>query len=157
MGEMTVRTSSKTLGEAYPQKLWYLPEGSTWCLFGSCVLWAMIYDTIYAQQDLEDDMKAGIRSLAVHYRGQTKRLLTVLLSAMVALLVLGGRQSNMGYLYYLLSVCGPMASLGSMIVMVNLNDSASCWTWFSKGFWLTGGAITAGLLGEYLVQSRSNI
>lgn len=31
----------------------------------ACVLWTAIYDTIYAHQDLADDMKLGLKSMAV--------------------------------------------------------------------------------------------
>ncbi|KAL4756024.1 uncharacterized protein BDW70DRAFT_164893 [Aspergillus foveolatus] len=37
---------------------------ATFCMFAACTLWTMIYDTIYAHQDLADDRKAGIKSLA---------------------------------------------------------------------------------------------
>jgi 4-hydroxybenzoate polyprenyltransferase len=32
------------------------------------VAWTLIYDTVYAQQDVEDDSIAGVRSIAVRFR-----------------------------------------------------------------------------------------
>ena len=49
-------------------------EYSTMCLFFASAVWPMIYDTIYAHQDLKEDLKVGIKNLAVLYRDRTKVL-----------------------------------------------------------------------------------
>ena len=125
-------------------------EYSTLCLFLASILWTMIYDTIYAHQDLKDDIKAGIKSLAVLYGDHTKSLLWRLLILMSACLTASGWLSNMGFMYYLISVGGSVISLGLMIARVELKNSQSCWWWFGNGFWFAGGSIAAGLLVEYL-------
>ena len=126
---------------------------STLCLFLANIIWAMIYDTIYAHQDLSDDLKAGIKSLAVLYRDRTKVLLWQLLASMIILLLMCGWLSRMGVAYYGIAVGGTMMSLGSMIASVDLKSSKSCWWWFRNGFWFTGGFITGGLLLEYLHET----
>ena len=125
---------------------------SSLCLLLASILWTIIYDTIYAHQDVKDDIKAGIKSLAVLYREQTKTLLWQLLALMSSLLVACGQQSQMGYAYYLIAVGGSITSLGLMIAMVELKNSESCWWWFGNGFWYAGGSITAGLLVEYILS-----
>jgi 4-hydroxybenzoate polyprenyltransferase len=50
--------------------------------------------------------------------------------------------------YYAISVGGCVASLGAMILKVDLKDPSSCWWWFRYGFWLAGGSITGGLLWQ---------
>ena len=124
-------------------------EHSTLCLFLAIILWTMIYDTIYAHQDLEDDIKAGIKSLAVLYRDRTKSLLWQLLALMVGLLIACGRLSELSLIYHVVAVGGATMSLGLMIARVDLKISESCWWWFSNGFWFAGGSITGGLLLEY--------
>ncbi len=57
-------------------------EYSELYLFLASTLWTMIYDTIYAHQDLGDDLRVGIGSLAVRYRDHTKFLLWRLLALM---------------------------------------------------------------------------
>lgn len=125
-------------------------DNSMLCLFLAIMVWVVIYDTIYAHQDVEDDVKAGIGSLAVRFRHSTKALLSQLLAVMVGVLVACGRISEMGAGYYVLAVGGALTSLGLMIIKVNLKDKASCWWWFGKGFWFAGGSITGGLLAEFL-------
>jgi 4-hydroxybenzoate polyprenyltransferase len=44
----------------------------------------VIYDTVYAQQDVEDDAKAGVRSIAIRFRGHTKTFLWSLAVGKVA-------------------------------------------------------------------------
>ncbi|MCJ1231629.1 hypothetical protein MMC12_008308 [Toensbergia leucococca] len=128
-------------------------EYSTLCLFLASMLWTMIYDTIYAHQDLKDDLKAGIKSLAVLYGDRTKSLLWQLLGLMAALLLACGWLSEMGVMYYLIAVGGSLMSLGLMIAWVELKSSESCWWWFGNGFWFAGGSITGGLLVEYLSEN----
>jgi 4-hydroxybenzoate polyprenyltransferase len=118
-------------------------------------LWTMIYDTVYAHQDLKDDIKAGIKSLAVLYRDGTKSLLWQLLALMAALLTACGRLNEMSIMYYLVAVGGTVVSLGSMIAKVDLKSAESCWWWFGNGFWFAGGSIAGGLLVEYLYRAHA--
>ena len=61
-------------------------EYSSMCLFFASAVWPMICDTIYAHQDLKEDLKIAIKSLAVLYRDRTKVLLWRLLTLMISLL-----------------------------------------------------------------------
>ncbi|KAL4862871.1 hypothetical protein BDV12DRAFT_178292 [Aspergillus spectabilis] len=129
-------------------------EPSISCLFAASTLWTIIYDTIYAHQDIVDDKKAGIKSLAVLYGAQTKPLLWQLLVAKTALLVMCGRLGEMSVVYYLFAVLGSAASLGVMIWKVDLASNSSCWWWFGNGFWLAGGSIVGGLAMELVVWTN---
>lgn len=131
------------------EKLWAQP--SIACIFFASVLWTIIYDTIYAHQDLKDDLKVGVKSIAVLFRDYTKVFLWLILGCMLALLCMTGALEQMGAQYYLIAAGGSAVSLGAMITNVELKDSASCWWWFRYGFWLAGSAIAGGLLSEYLL------
>ncbi|TVY31830.1 4-hydroxybenzoate polyprenyltransferase, mitochondrial [Lachnellula occidentalis] len=111
-------------------------EGSSACLFLACILWTVIYDTIYAHQDIRDDTKLGLKSLAVLFRERTKSLLWLLLCCMLTLLVASGKLAGMGPQYFVIAVGGCLSSLGMMIHKVELRESSSCWWWFRYGFWL---------------------
>jgi len=129
-------------------------EHSMLCLFPASSLWTVIYDTIYAHQDLKDDIDAGIKSLAVWSRDGTKFLLWRLLALMAALLIACERLSEMSTVYYLVAVGGATMSLGLMIANVDLKSTESCWWWFGNGFWFPGGSIAGGLLIEYLYSVK---
>ncbi|XDG02655.1 hypothetical protein ABKA04_002270 [Annulohypoxylon sp. FPYF3050] len=126
-------------------------EPSTACLFTASILWTVIYDSIYAHQDVKDDIKVGLKSFAVLLKDQTKPVLWVSLGCMIALLYTCGNLLNMGIQFHVIAAGGSLLSLGAMIANVELKDSASCWWWFRYGFWLAGGAIAGGLLSEYVL------
>ncbi|KAI5919046.1 UbiA prenyltransferase family-domain-containing protein [Camillea tinctor] len=121
------------------------------CLFIASIFWTIIYDTIYAHQDLKDDLRVGLKSIAVLFRDHTKTLLWLVLSCMISLLYTVGNLERMGFQFFLIAGGGSALSLGAMISSVKLKDSASCWWWFRYGFWLAGGSIAAGLFSEYVL------
>lgn len=107
-------------------------------LFLACALWTTIYDTVYAHQDVEDDIKLGMKSMAILLRGHIKPALGTLLAGMLCSLVFCGSQFGFGILYYVLSLIGPLLVLGAMILRVDLKSSADCWS------------IAIGLLTQYV-------
>ncbi|KAI0199426.1 UbiA prenyltransferase family-domain-containing protein [Astrocystis sublimbata] len=126
-------------------------QPSVACIFFASILWTVVYDTIYAHQDLKDDLKVGVKSIAVLFRDMTKVFLWLCLGCMVALLSMAGLLEQMGWQYYVIAAGGSAVSLGAMIANVELKDSASCWWWFRYGFWLAGSSIAGGLVSDYLL------
>lgn len=122
---------------------------ATVCLCLSNVFWTMIYDTIYAHQDLKDDLKAGVKSMAVRYQNSTKSLCAVLGFCQVVLLASVGKSLNFSWVYYAIVCFGTALCLFSMVTMVDLKSPASCAWFFQTDFWLVGGSISGGMLAEY--------
>lgn len=123
------------------------------CLYSSCVAWTLVYDMIYAYQDIKDDVKAGIKSIALAQQHNAKAFLSAVASLQVLLLAGSGMAIGAGPIFYA-GVCGGAAStLGYTIKKVNLSSVANCWAWFMRGAWFTGGAISLGLTGEYLAHA----
>jgi len=46
-------------------------ESATWLVFAATVCWAMAYDTIYALQDRDDDIRIGVKSSAILFGSYT--------------------------------------------------------------------------------------
>ncbi|KAI0852736.1 prenyltransferase [Daldinia vernicosa] len=124
----------------------------TTCLFGASVLWTVIYDTIYTFQDIADDEKIGLKSTAILLRDWTKPFLLVSLGCVATLLTTYGQLCAMNTGFYIFGIGGSLASLGTMIMKVELKDPFSCWWWFRYGFWLAGGSIVGGLLSAYIMR-----
>lgn len=123
------------------------------CLYGSCVAWTLVYDMIYAYQDIKDDVKAGIKSIALAQQHNAKTFLSAVAGVQVVLLAGSGLAIGAGPIFYG-GVCGgAAATLGYMIKKVNLSSVPDCWAWFRRGAWFTGGAISLGLAGEYTAHS----
>lgn len=122
------------------------------CLYASNVTWTVLYDMIYAHMDIRDDVKAGIKSIAVRHEENTKAVLTGLAVVQVGFLAAAGMAVGAGPVFFAGSCGSAILTLGTMIWKVNLRSVADCWWWFRNGCWLTGGGISLGLLGEYMVQ-----
>jgi 4-hydroxybenzoate polyprenyltransferase len=127
-------------------------DPSTIFLLVASILWVVLFDTIYAHQDLADDVKIGVKSMAVLFRNQARALLWTLYLGMICSLLVSGYYGQLGLSYYAVTVLGCVLSVGTMIIKVDLKSPESCWLWFSQGFWLTGLAISGGLLADYCVR-----
>ena len=125
-------------------------------LYASCVAWTVNYDMIYAFMDIKDDVHAGIKSIALQHEHNTKAVLSGLTVLQVALLAAAGVASGAGPAFFVGSCGGAALTLGTMIWRVRLEDVSNCWWWFRNGCWITGGAISFGLLGDY-VSRRSDV
>lgn len=72
-----------------------------WLIFGTAVIWAVIYDTFYAMVDREDDMKIGVKSTAILFGDADLFVIAGLQALMLLALVLIGFRGELGFWYYL--------------------------------------------------------
>ena len=79
---------------------------ATACLFLSCCAWTMVYDTIYAAQDVKDDSRVGIRSSVVRHQNDTRKLLMGAASTQIALLCCTGVAVEANALYFISTCLG---------------------------------------------------
>ncbi len=77
-----------------------IPE-LAWLLFGTAVIWAVIYDTFYAMVDREDDKKIGVKSTAILFGEVDLFVIAGLQVLMLIALVLVGYRAELGTWYYL--------------------------------------------------------
>ena len=76
-----------------------------WLVFGTAMIWAIIYDTYYAMVDREDDLKVGVRSTATLFGDVDIFVVAGLqLTMLFALLLIGIRADLSGW-YYLSVLC----------------------------------------------------
>lgn len=127
------------------------------CLYTSCVAWTVLYDMIYAHMDIKDDVKAGIKSIALAHEASTKPVLTGLAIVQTSLLAAAGIATGAGPAFFVGGCGGALASLATMIWRVDLESVQSCWWWFRYGCWLTGGGISSGLLVDYMIQRQQKL
>lgn len=72
-----------------------------WLLFAANVIWSVVYDTMYAMVDRDDDMQVGAKSTAILFGAQDKQIIAYLQILLVALLVLIGLLLQLGLPYYM--------------------------------------------------------
>lgn len=136
-------------------------------LYASCITWTLLYDTIYAFQDIKDDRHAGIKSTAQAFstKGLTtdlidrkpKTVLTGLAIAQTSLLAASGYSLDLSPVFYVTSCTGALGTTLLMTRKVNLQDVKNCAWWFKMGCWITGGAIGGGLGLEYAGRASSTV
>ena len=85
----------------------------TMSLFGTNVLWTMICDTVYARQDLTDDIEAGVKSMAVCFADSTRLLVSMLAVLQVGLLVVVGWQARLSVVDFIGTCGGSAVALGA--------------------------------------------
>uniref|UniRef100_A0A3P8T1L9 4-hydroxybenzoate polyprenyltransferase, mitochondrial n=1 Tax=Amphiprion percula TaxID=161767 RepID=A0A3P8T1L9_AMPPE len=117
-------------------------------LYLSGVMWTLMYDTIYAHQDKEDDIKVGVKSTALKFQEQTKPWLSGFSVAMMSGLVVAGISANQTLPYYaVLTTVG--IHLTHQIYTLDINKPEDCWKKFvsnrNLGLLLFLGIVTGSL------------
>lgn len=112
----------------------------------------MHYDTIYAHQDVQDDVHAGVKSTAL-LLGQeyTKPALTAFSTGFLGLLAYAGYANDAGLGFYGVSCAGAAAHLAWQIYKVDLESRASCWYFFGSNV-VTGSIVWAGCFLDYCAR-----
>lgn len=71
-----------------------------WLVFGTALIWAVIYDTFYAMVDREDDLKVGVKSTAILFGDADLFVIGGLQLLMILALILVGNMAELGPWYY---------------------------------------------------------
>ncbi len=136
---------------AFSAQLHALPRVA-WMLFIAAVIWAVVYDTLYAMVDREDDLKLGVRSTAILFADMDKAMIGLLQALMLADLVLAGRSMHFGPWY--------RAGLGAAAILfayqqslIRRRDPAACFKAFLNNNYV-GMVIFLGIALQYLYAGR---
>ncbi|KAJ7606366.1 hypothetical protein DFH06DRAFT_243224, partial [Mycena polygramma] len=117
----------------------------------SCWCWTMLYDTIYACQDIRDDVKMGVRSTAILFGTWIRPLLISCGITFVSMLAAAGVLNGQGAPYFIVSVGGTFLHLVWQFFTVNLDVPKSCWTNFNRNGQL-GWIVWSGLMLDYILS-----
>lgn len=114
-----------------------------WELYLATILWAVVYDTMYAMVDRDDDWKIGVKSTAILF-GDLDRVLIAMLQVFMLLILLGiGRQLRFGPAYFAgLTLAAALALYQQMLI--RRRSKSDCLRAFLNNQWV-GAAIFAGL------------
>lgn len=119
-----------------------------WLLFIANILWVVVYDTIYAMVDREDDIKIGIKSTAILFAEADRFFIAILQSMFLLVLVIIGVQINAKLIYYLSLI----PATGLMVYhqyLLRERQPEQCFAAFLHNNWL-GMTIFGGFLLNYL-------
>ncbi|KAM3223308.1 hypothetical protein ACQJBY_056948 [Aegilops geniculata] len=113
-------------------------------LYTAGICWTLVYDTIYAHQDKEDDLKVGVKSTALRFGDSTKQWISAFGAASIGSLALSGYNAELAWPYYPL-LTGAAAHLAWQISTVDLSDRADCNRKFVSNKWF-GALVSSGIL-----------
>jgi 4-hydroxybenzoate polyprenyltransferase len=110
------------------------------------VFWTVGYDTIYAHQDKEDDLRIGIKSSAIALGSFTRPWLFSFYAVALSLWAGAGFAEGLGRLFWV-GLAGSALQMAWQAARVAIDDPADCLAKFRSNRavgWLMLGGIVAG-------------
>jgi len=119
-----------------------------WLLFSANICWTIAYDTMYAMVDRDDDLKIGVKSTAILFAENDKRIIGFLQLMTVALLWTVGDILAFGWPFqFTLIVSAGLFSYQQLLISQRERDN--CFQAFLHNHWV-GLIIFLGIVVEYL-------
>ena len=119
-----------------------------WLLLIANILWAVVYDTIYAMIDREDDLKIGIKSTAILFDDADRFIIGLIQSLVLIALIVIGQQASLSTIYYFSLIIGGCLFLYQLYLIRN-RDQKKCMQAFLNNNWF-GLVVFIGLFINYL-------
>ena len=121
-----------------------------WVMYVAVVLWALVYDTMYAMVDKDDDLKIGVKSTAILFGAYDRQIMAILQLIILALLIAVGRMQQLSWPYY----GGLLVAVGLFVYQQKLifhRDKTLCFKAFLNNNWF-GMTVFAGLAMAYWLK-----
>ncbi len=118
-----------------------------WLVFGTALIWAIIYDTFYAMVDREDDRKIGVKSTALLFGELDLFVIAGLQVIMLVALVLIGLRAELGLWYYL-SVAASACLMAYHQWLARDRTPAGCFAAFQRNH-IIGLVVFVGIVLDY--------
>ncbi len=122
-----------------------------WTLFTATVLWAVVYDTMYAMVDREDDLRIGVKSTAIFFGSADKVIIGILQMLVLSALSFAAWQASLGIWYYLGLIAGAGLFLYQQ-VLIKDRQRENCFQGFLNNNWF-GMVIFAGIVLDYFLRT----
>ena len=122
-----------------------------WLMWLTVIIWAVIYDTMYAMADRADDLKVGIKSTAILFGSADVFIVTLLQITLVLALALMGAAAQLGSWFL-----GFLAIAAGLLVfqhmLIKNRRPEQCFRAFMTHHYF-GATIFAGIALDYLFKS----
>jgi 4-hydroxybenzoate polyprenyltransferase len=122
-----------------------------WLMWLAVVVWAVIYDTMYAMADRADDLAIGVKSTAILFGNADVFIVSLLMIGLVLALVLVGTTAGLGAWYFASLVAVALLLLRQRGLIGN-RDPARCLQAFLESH-LVGAAVFAGILLDFTFRA----
>lgn len=119
-----------------------LSWAAIWLWLGGTA-WTLIYDTIYAHQDKNDDMAIGLKSTAITFGENTKIILAVVSLLMGVFLMIAANLSHHGLVLYIAIILMVIFHI-IQLIRLDINNPVQCLTAFKQARY-AGWLLLAGI------------
>ncbi|KAK9715905.1 hypothetical protein RND81_06G197800 [Saponaria officinalis] len=119
-------------------------------LYASGICWTLVYDTIYAHQDKDDDLKVGMKSTALRFGDSTKEWISGFGFLCISGLALSGYNADLAWPYYT-CLAASSGQLAWQIYTLDCSNRADCNRKFVSNKWF-GALIFSGIVFGRLVS-----
>jgi 4-hydroxybenzoate polyprenyltransferase len=123
---------------------------AAWLILLINVIWSVIYDTLYAMVDRDDDISIGLKSTAILFGRFDLVILRVLKVVMITLLILLGLKLHLGWPWFA-GVAVAAGLFARQQYRVRSRAREACFEAFLNNNWV-GVAVFAGLLVNYFLD-----
>jgi 4-hydroxybenzoate polyprenyltransferase len=121
-----------------------------WLLLIAVVLWAAVYDTMYAMVDRDDDRRIGIKSTAILF-GDADRVIIAAMQAMTLFaLWLAGDEVKLGA-WYRAGLVAAAVLFGHQLWLIRRRETDACFRAFNNNHYV-GMVVFIGLALDYLYR-----
>lgn len=118
-----------------------------WLMWIGVVIWATVYDTMYAMVDREDDRKLGIMSTAILFGQADVFIVSLLQIALLVSLFLSGEVAALG-MWYRLSLLIVALLMLYQFALIRKREPKKCFRAFLNNQYI-GATVFAGILLAY--------
>lgn len=122
---------------------------AAWLVFAATLVWALVYDSMYAMVDRDDDLRIGVKSTAVLWGRWDRAWIAFFQALFFALLALAGVAFGLGAPYYI-GLLVAVAVAGYHQWLIRRRDREACFRAFLHNNYL-GMAIFVGIVLDRLV------
>ncbi|MBX2881154.1 MAG: 4-hydroxybenzoate octaprenyltransferase [Granulosicoccus sp.] len=122
----------------------------TWLTFIAALLWAMVYDTIYAMADRQEDLQIGVKSTAILFGEADIVIVAVIQLMVISALVLIGTGLERG-LYYFSGVAVAVLLFVYQLYLIRDREPSRCIQAFLNNHYL-GMAVFIGVVLDYALH-----
>jgi len=124
-----------------------------WLMFVATVLWATVYDTLYAMVDREDDRVLGLKSTAILFGESDRQIIGLLQVMLLVSLLMIGQQAELDFIYYL-GVLFAAGFAGWQQYLIRFREREACFKAFLNNNWF-GAVIFLGILFDYMFATSA--
>lgn len=121
-----------------------------WLLFVTTIIWGVIYDTEYAMADRDEDLKIGVRSIAILFGDLDRMFVGALQLMFLGGLILVGQSTGLGP-WFLAGVGAAATLFLYQQHLIRDRDSVRCFLAFRNNATL-GLCVFMGILLDYLFR-----